>query len=343
MYIKPLEIPRHILAAQALDVRIPASHLFKEKISKRAANLLSGYKGENAMRYHLQFLPEDDFLIFHYIRLPDEYKHFQIDFLLLSRWFYLIIEVKNIYDNINFDDLGQTYRKIDDNVEVFTNPVEQINLQYRRLLSWLSKYDLPSVPIEKIVVYSRDDTYLRNLNNDKRISDIVMHRDKVLSKVDSFIDKHQTPRISEQQLLDLSWHLLNEHVPEKDGGMDQFNVNYDDLIKGVLCPDCGTVPMQWKSGKWWCDFCGCTSKTAHRQALMDYALLVGEHINNRQARDFLRVGSSYIAKDILQKENFEKIGSTSGRKYRIDLENLFKSRSWKQKARSSHQKSRSSQ
>ncbi|SFE04497.1 Nuclease-related domain-containing protein [Lentibacillus persicus] len=215
MYIKPPEIPRHILAAQALDVRTPASHLFKEKIRIRAANLLSGYKGENVMHYQLQFLPEDDFLIFHYIRLSDEYKHFQIDYLLLSRWFYLIIEVKNIYDNISFDDLGQAYRKIDNNVEVFTNPVEQISLQHRRLLSWLSTFDFPSVPIEKIVVYSRDDTYLRNLTNDKNISDIVMHRDKVLSKIDSLIDKHQTARVSKQQLLDLSRHILNEHVPEK--------------------------------------------------------------------------------------------------------------------------------
>ncbi|HLR60915.1 MAG TPA: hypothetical protein VK097_00560 [Lentibacillus sp.] len=66
--------------------------------------------------------------------------------------------------------------------------MEQINLQHRRFLSWLRKDDFLSVPIEKIAVYSRDDTYLRNLTNDKIISDIVMYRDRVLSKSEQMDD-----------------------------------------------------------------------------------------------------------------------------------------------------------
>ncbi|SFE04472.1 hypothetical protein SAMN05216238_107182 [Lentibacillus persicus] len=105
--------------------------------------------------------------------------------------------------------------------------------------------------------------------------------------------------------------------------MNQFNVNDNELIKGVLCPDCGVGPMQWKSGKWWCDLCDCTSKTAHRGALMDYALLVGEHINNRKARDFLQLESIHTAKRLLQKEHFQEFGKTSGRRYKIDVDKLL--------------------
>ncbi|SFB28846.1 hypothetical protein SAMN04488072_11356 [Lentibacillus halodurans] len=128
-------------------------------------------------------------------------------------------------------------------VEVFGSPVEQTNLQYRRYLSWLRKHDFPPVPIEKIVVYSRGDTYLRNITNDKIISDIVMHRDKVLSKVEPFMKRHQSPRFSENQLMKLSYQLLEEHVAEEGDGMEKLNIGYNDLIKGVICPVFSAVPM----------------------------------------------------------------------------------------------------
>lgn len=323
MFIKPLVIPEHILFAKSMDSRIPANHPSKDTISNRAVNLLSGYKGENSMKYNLQFLPEDDFFILHYLRIPDSYGHFQLDFLLLSRWFYLIMEVKNIYDNMNFDDMGQTYRAIAGSVEVFTNPVEQINMQQRRFLDWLRKYDFPLLPIEKMVVYSRDDTYLRNLTNDKIISDIVMHRDKVLSRIEELMQRYQHPRVSEQQMTEISYRLLNEHEPEKSDRMGEFNIGYNDLIKGVICPACRTVPMHWNSGKWRCLSCGCISKTAHRSALADYARLVREYISNRQARDFLQVESESIIRKLFQRERLMKFGRKSGVRYRLDIRQLL--------------------
>ncbi|TFJ92725.1 nuclease-related domain-containing protein [Lentibacillus salicampi] len=323
MFIKPLAVPKHILQAQALDRRTPANHFFKGKINSRATNLSSGYKGEESMNFHLQFLPEDDFLIFHYVRLPDLYGHFQIDFLLLSRYYHLIMEVKNVYENMNFDGMGQAFRIQKDDVQMFTNPVEQVILQHRRLLDWLRKNHFPPAPIEKIVVYSRDDTYLRNLTNDKIISDIVMHRDKVLSKIESFNRKYRKICVTDKQLTEMAYLLLDQHVPEEDGGKKKFNMTYDDLVKGVICPACSFVPMFWKSGKWQCVSCGCVSKTAHRPALADYALLVGGLINNRQARDFLRVESNSIMKKLLQYERFSKIGKGSGMRYKLDFDRLL--------------------
>ncbi len=321
MFIKPIVIPAHILQADALDRRTPPHHPFKYKISRRAANLLSGYKGEKSLKYHLDFLPEKEFFIHHYIRLPDKNGHFQMDFLLLSRCFYLIIEVKNVYGNMHFDDISQTYREMDGNVEVFTNPLEQIKLQHQRLLSWLRIHEFPPVPIEKIVVYSRDDTYLRNLTSNQVVSEIVMHRDSVLPKIKGFMNKHQFSLITEDQLMKLSWMLLNDHVPEESSGMGNFY--YSDWIKGVYCPGCGAVPMKWKSGKWQCVNCSCASKTTHRPALADYALLVGKYINNRQARDWLQLDSIHTTKRLIQKEYFQEFGKTSGRRYKLDIEKLL--------------------
>ncbi|GGK01874.1 hypothetical protein GCM10007063_25160 [Lentibacillus kapialis] len=306
-----------------MDRRIANTHPQKLFISRTATNQFSGYKGEKSLIYHLNFLPEDDFLIFHYLRIPDNKGCFQLDFLLLSIHFFLIIEVKNIYDNVSFDEMGQAYRESAEKVEVFGNPVDQVNLQHRRLLSWLRKMNFPAVPIKKIVVFSRDNTYLRNLTNNKMISDIVMHRHKILPKIDVFIKKYQSEYISDDQLLELSYCLLEEHSPEKYEGMEKFGITTDDLIRGVICPECGKVPIDWKSGKWLCVSCGLKSKTAHRRALIDHSLLIGKYINNREARCFLKLKSNSITRKILQCEELDKIGVGSGMRYRLDIEKLL--------------------
>ncbi|MGP4108579.1 NERD domain-containing protein [Virgibacillus sp. L01] len=288
-----------------------------------AKNLRSGYRGEQSLDFLLSFLPEQEFLIFHYIRIPDKQGHFQIDILLLSLKFFLIIEVKNIYDNMHFDGMGQAIRYKNNEIEVFTNPLDQVNLQHRRLLEWLRKHDFPPIPIEKIVVYSQDDTFLKNIINDPIISEIVMHKEKVLPKIEKLTDTHTTYCFDEDQLIELSYRLLEEHESEKFEGMKRNNISAEDLLKGVFCSDCGTVPMKSKAGKWRCISCGAVSRTAHRQELADYALLIKEYINNREAREFLQIGSGSITRKLLQKEDFEKVGKGSGMRYKINVERLI--------------------
>ncbi|WP_245799360.1 nuclease-related domain-containing protein [Virgibacillus siamensis] len=307
----------------ALDRRTPKTHPHKQFISQQATNLYSGYKGEKALEYYLQFLPENQFFIFHYLRFLDKYGHFQLDFLLLSAYFHLIIEVKNVYDNMNFDELGQAFRVMGDDVEVFRSPIEQVNMQHNRLKSLYRNHDFPTVPIKKIVVYSRDDMYLRNLANNKVINDTVMHRDHVLPKIENFTEMYQTPYFSEEQLMELSSTLMGAHRPEDFLLMERLRVSQEELIKGVFCPNCGCVPMLWKHGKWHCKSCGCVSKNAHRTTLADYALLSDEYINNRQARQFLLMDSIHTAKRVLQKEASEEIGNRGGRKYKLDIDKLL--------------------
>ncbi|WP_174616028.1 nuclease-related domain-containing protein [Virgibacillus ihumii] len=323
MFIKPLKIPCHILKTMALDRRIPVSHPHKEFITQRASNLYSGYKGEKALEYYLNFLPEDQFFIFHYLRLPDKYGHFQMDFLILSMYFHLIIEVKNFYDNISFDEFGQSFRIKAEEVQVFNNPVEQVSLQHNRFVDWNRCNDFPAVPVEKVVIYSRDDIYLRNLTNNKLITDLVMHRDKLLPKIQLFMGKHKTLRLTEKQLMEMSYKLLEQHTPEKFLLIDQLGITADQLVKGVECPECGNIPMKWSVGQWECFYCGKVSKTAHRLALADYALLNQKYINNRQAREFLQVNSVHSMRRLFHREKFSHVGVSSGRKYELSVEKLL--------------------
>lgn len=323
MIVQPLIIPKNILQTEALESRLPQQHVKKEILENNARSLRAGYNGELALDFPLSFLPYEKYLIFYYLRLPDSSGSFQIDTLILSSEFMLIIEAKNMKDHVIYNDMGQTIRIENEKEQAYTNPVDQVNLQHLRLLHWMRQFDFPPVPIEKIAVYTNPKMVLINQSGDSSLSEKVMHKEKILAKIDEFTTKHTTKCLSENQLMRLSYHLTFEHTPKEEQVLEKYDISYKELIKGVKCPSCKSIPMKWQKAKWFCEHCRKASKTAHKSALSDYALLVSEYISNRQARDFLQLDSLYVVKRLLLKDSVAQFGKKSGRKYKLDYRKLL--------------------
>ena len=72
---------------------------------------------------------------------------------------------------------------------------------------------------------------------------------------------------------------------------------------------------------WYCQSCQSQCKNAHVRALLDYYMLVGDTISNRECREFLNIESQYVAKRLLQKLNLPSTGPDRIRKY--DLSTLY--------------------
>jgi hypothetical protein len=164
---------------EALNERLPLHHPQKDAIDLRSRNIRAGYNGERSLQFPLSFLPEEEYWILHQLRLPDANGAFQMDLLLLSARYLLIAEVKNVRSQVVFDEMGQTIRIDEGKEEAFTNPVQQVKLQHRRLLEWMRKSDFPAVPIEKIVVYTNSSTVLKNQTNQKELSRLVIRKDRL--------------------------------------------------------------------------------------------------------------------------------------------------------------------
>ena len=99
--------------------------------------------------------------------------------------------------------------------------------------------------------------------------------------------------------------------------MDKYEVSQYELLRGVICPECSTLPMLRIRGKWKCEACHVESDIAHRTAFEDYRLLIGNTINNKQARNFLNIDSTHVMKRLLMKERFPHTGATSARIYEL--------------------------
>ncbi|SFE88656.1 nuclease-related domain-containing protein [Alteribacillus iranensis] len=106
MIIKPRKVPLHLRKLRALERRLPHSHPKRPEIERDTAKWSAGYKGEQSIDDPLTFLPPHDFRILHDLHLYDGSHYFQIDTLIISSCFLLIIEVINISGTLIFDTAG---------------------------------------------------------------------------------------------------------------------------------------------------------------------------------------------------------------------------------------------
>ncbi|MEW9669496.1 nuclease-related domain-containing protein [Ammoniphilus sp. 3BR4] len=127
MIKKPRTIPLIILMEEALLRRLPLNHPKREEILRNLEKRWTGYRGEQNLDYHLSFLPEKDYSLFQDLRLIQAKQTCQLDTLILSPHFALIIESKNIYGTLFFDQhsrqLIRTNKKQEE--EGFPDPIMQ--------------------------------------------------------------------------------------------------------------------------------------------------------------------------------------------------------------------------
>lgn len=86
--------------------RIDQNHRQKQLIERDFRKYQAGYKGELTLDYFLSDLKEEEYHIFHDLRLPkneEKQLFFQLDTLVVHSQFCVIIEVKNLIGNLYFD------------------------------------------------------------------------------------------------------------------------------------------------------------------------------------------------------------------------------------------------
>ena len=319
MLIKQRENSMLLAQLESLDRRLSAHHNLKEKVQTDWRMRKSRVRGEKEIEFPLRFLGEQDYLILHNLRLHDQNGFFQMDTLILCERFILILEVKNWSGTILFGENGQVTRIDAENKEEgFPNPIPQAKLQQHRLQKWLNNHGQSHIPIDFFVVISFPSTIIKSISTEHPIPEKVVHNNQLFFRIEAMEQIYPSQQVEMDQLRQLAGKLVEAHMPENVNVLERYGVSTGELIKGVFCPECGAVPMSRKSYRWWyCVKCHHQSAEAHLQALHDYKLLISNKISNREAREFLQVGSAAVIKYLLQKENFHHVGKTNTQKYII--------------------------
>lgn len=317
MIVKTCSIPIKATLIEAALSRLALNHPKRQVLEAELGRRMAGYRGEQSVSSALDILLEKEYLIFHDVRLQGKPYPFQMDLLILSSSFFLILEVKNIAGELFFDDsFKQMIRTLPDQKDAYDDPVLQVHLQRKQLKEWLSAKKIPPIPMEVLVVSANSKSILQAKN--KRLADVIVRKNHLASKLEELANKHQQECLSKKELKKLTQFLLKSHTPYIPKLLESHHISPNELTTGVQCPKCATIPMMRKWGKWLCGSCSFASRDAHFTALRDYSLLIKPTISNRELRTFLQIESEYVATRILSSLNVPYTGSTKDRVYYLN-------------------------
>jgi hypothetical protein len=310
LIVKRRTYPLRIKINNAIQRRLPVNHPKLPEVMQDSMKTKAGHKGEEALDYYTSLLHEDEFHIFQGLRLKSGQTHFQIDSLLLSPSFALIIDAKNMAGTLTFQSpFNQLERTFNDKTDVYEDPILQVKRHRLLLMKWLKDHHFPQIPIEYLVFSSNPSTALRNPYNDQEIYHRVCPPGKIIFKIEEFISKYKKDLLSVKEYKKLSKLLLkSDALPGSH--LHQFKIEPSEYLTGVQCPSCYQYAMERYSGTWNCTHCGSTAKDAHHQAIEDYFLLINDRITNKQFREYLHIHSPKLATKLLANMNLKCQGPT---------------------------------
>lgn len=314
------EIPYELRQIEALLNRISKNHPKRPEIEKERNKKRAGLRGEQHVDFHLSFLPHSNkYTILKALRLTDldTNNTFQIDRLLLSPSYFLIIEAKNISGLLHIDP--NTQQLIQKNAQThngYSNPIRQAERQKERLQSWLKPFKIDLPPIDYISTFNEKNAIFETSQMDKRIFNKILFAENLLPKITQFEKIYRVEIINEKNIKKIKRLLIKHHRPKILDVLAEFGIEQHELITGVQCPSCEHYTMKRASGSWICSHCKTLSKSAHEKGIIEF-ILINHVITTQQCKEFLCLPSVNIAYQLLKQLPLTKKGGNKNRIYSL--------------------------
>lgn len=324
MIVKPLDVPIIIRKLTSLSRRLPQDHPKRKDILKELNMRMAGYHGEESLYYFLNRIDEEKYMIFHDLRLRNGSGYFQLDFLLLTSSFAILLVTKNYAGSLLFDPrTNQFSRKLDNQEIAFRDPLTQAFSQVTQLQKWLKSKKLPPLPIESLVVISNHRTIYQVTPGNEEVFKKICHSFAIESRLEEISRKYPNEVLTSQEIKKLTKILLKSHEPSSPDVLERFKIDPEEIITGIFCPKCDIAPMHYQRGKWYCRKCRKMSNDRYLEALEDYFLIFGSSISNAEYRRFFHFPTGNISSKHIVALNLPYEGKKKGRRYYMPEKNLF--------------------
>ncbi|MBK3497277.1 NERD domain-containing protein [Viridibacillus sp. YIM B01967] len=284
-----------IAGLQALYERLDAGHLKKDVVLSKWQSAKFGVIGEERITelfytYHFPF----NYRILHDVSLSSSGK-FQVDTLMLTPYFAVILESKNISGVLRFetkpDRLVRTLKN--GQLDVFENPAVQVERNMYLLEDWLLARGL-DVPVFGAIVLT---------GNYQQVELAPEYVPVIFTKtIPVFLRKLDRQR-SYLSLDQLDW-LVQELIASHRAFMPfpmctRWGIDITELRSGVKCTECGRFGMERIKRTWECPICKHRDAKAHEHTIRDWFMLVSKTITNKECRQFLHIDHHQTASRIL--------------------------------------------
>jgi Nuclease-related domain len=304
----PRTKPWAILCYEAL-FRWLHPHLRENKqLQDDHASYRAGFYGEKNSDYIVFSYPHKNAYIYQGLRLKIGPFHFQIDTLIVTPNFILILEVKNFKGELEYNPTTQQLIQYDgEGKRTQKNPILQAETQKRHLTLWLRHFGYPPIPIETAAVSTNPSAILRTPYEGTGPIKFVQ-LDSLPIIFDNLYQSFSKPAIDQITIKKMNKKLLQEHHPHKPDLIKQFGITNRHLVKGVPCTKCEFNPLEYRNKVWKCSRCGYCEPNAHERKILDYFLLIQPTISNKECRKLLQIDSPKVTRRLLQSMNLKNSG-----------------------------------
>lgn len=290
------------------------NHSIVSTLASKQAMIEAGIGGEQRVaevlgRYRFPFRNN----IFHDLSLSSD-SYFQIDHLVKTPYFGVILETKNLAGSLEFrDHPPQLIQKREDGqTKYYESPVEQLERNIELFSVWLSERNI-DLPLYGAIV----------LAYPKQHVEIPPAHTKILfpNMIPPFIKSlpQEGTKLNDSTFNWLSSELKRSHrtyIPKPV--CESYQIPFSAIQPGVRCETCGKIGMEKVRRTWHCPFCKVNNHLAHRATLMEWFLVIKRTITNGECREFLGV-DIHTATRILHSMPLNFKGTFRNRTYFMDL------------------------
>lgn len=307
----------HYLFIEAVVQRIlsndPEAASFQEEFYRMKAGLAGEKKLKNTLS---DFSFKSDYSIFYNFECVNDrgFTH-QIDALLITPYFILIFEVKQLSGKLFYKPLFHEFTRVTENQthDNFPNPFDQVYRHKLFIKQFLQKLNI-TMPVLQLVVIAN---YRAELDISLKgfpfihLSGLPRHLEKLYAE-----NNHKKVNID---YICSQLKMLIQPLPARK------TIARCRLKSGVLCQKCEYMSrMHYQRGFWKCEKCRSKSRVALLETLHHYRVLISPRISNKELREFTGIKSTFAASKILTRLNLEKYGATKGSYYLIPEDIFYK-------------------
>ncbi|RNA67767.1 nuclease-related domain-containing protein [Alteribacter keqinensis] len=325
MIRKPRKPTLELATLEATAPRFPITHPNYSNFMRDLGMIKSGYKGEQSVDYYLRNIATSPTShLYHNLRMYSNLSPFQLDTLLVTPNYLLIMEIKN-WGGETLEFIGETHQVkqtfYDGRKEMHDDPILQVKAQRNSLLNWLTINGYPNMTVEYCVIMAN--------KNPEMIFKRFKESDRVIRStyVDFFVvesdAKHLKNKRTTKEMMSLDEVLLQSHRERQCDVLVKYNLDQNHLISGIICMDCPSPTSLYRAKRSWaCPKCGyqTNNKTLLIDALVDYSYIVSPTITHGGFKDFFHIKESRKASTLLS--NLDLIGEGKGRGRKYFLEYL---------------------
>lgn len=305
-----------------LIARLPVNRSEKDDFEALYQRVKIGFSGELKVDYFLESLGlPNSIRILKNIELSvGEDSSFQIDTLIISTKYILLLEVKNIAGELTFESSPhQLVRNLNGKILKMDCPITQLVNTKSYFEKWLGKRGIQVSVVGRIIL-ANQQAFVKSAPKDAPIL-FMKELPSFLLKLENYPDI-----IGRDECLRLIKKIKQNQVAYDPFPLSEyFKVNPNLLKKSQLCPNCNLSLVYVNHKTRHCTNCRVDVRTNYESALQDWFMVFKGTITNRECQDFLGLKNRHQAKYALKVAGLKKIGKSVATKYIWPPNKPFKS------------------